>query len=170
MSDIGLLEAITFTLLLVGLVGCLLPVLPGVLVMWLALAFYYASLWLQHGFVASQGALFALATVIAATGTTAEWWLSSLMATRGGASRRTTALALIGGLLALLLMPVGGVGAVALAVALPAVIVFVLEYRRDRDRRRSARAGCGFVTGWALATAVELAAGIWLLALWLVQL
>jgi uncharacterized protein YqgC (DUF456 family) len=170
MANLPLLEAVTFVLLLVGLAGCVLPVLPGSPLMWLAYLLYYGVGWLQGGFEPREGAVLLLAGLIAAVGTTAEWWLSGYIARRGGASRKTTVMALAAGLIALVFLPFGGVTAIALAVVLPAATVFLLEYRRDRDSGRSAKAGCGYVTGWALATAVELGAGISLLALWLWQL
>ena len=156
--------------MVIGLVGCALPVVPGPPLMFLALLLYDVRLWLDGGLDGGLLALLGIALLAAIAGSSAEWWLSAWVAKRAGADRRSLVLALVGGLAALLFMPFTGGLSLVLALALPVLIVVLLEFQRDGDRRRSLRAGCGYLTGWALATAVEALAGVGLLAIWLVQL
>ncbi len=172
MPTIGLggVELLVTLVLLIGLIGCALPILPGPPLMFLALGLYDLRLWLDGGYSGAQAGLLALAAVLTVVGSLAEWWMSGLMARRAGAQRRTVLLALAGGSLALLLAPFSGGLSLLAALGLPFVLVVLLEHQRDGDRRRSLRAGCGYLTGWALATAVEAASGLSMMVIWLWKL
>ena len=169
-AGLGPAELLVSLAMALGLVGCALPVVPGPPLMFLALLLYDVRLWLEGGLDGGLLALLGFALLAAVAGSSADWWLSAWLARRAGADRRSLALALVAGLAALLLLPVTGGLSLLAALVLPVLVVVLLEFRRDGDRRRSLRAGCGYLTGWALATAVEAAAGVGLLAIWLLQL
>jgi uncharacterized protein YqgC (DUF456 family) len=160
---------LTFMVLVFGLLGSALPAVPGPPLMWLALASYDVVVWLQRGLTVAEGTLLVVATLLAIAGTTADWWLSGLGARGAGAERRSSVLAVIAGFAALIVLPLTGVGVLLAAVVLPVLVVVLAEYGRHGEARRSVRAGCGYATGWVLATAVELGAGLSMLALWLWQ-
>jgi uncharacterized protein len=143
--SIGLL-LLGVALIVVGFAGLLLPVLPGMpLVFFGALAVAAAD-----GFVRVGVFPLVLIAMLALTGTVVEHAASLVGARRGGASRWGFLGAVLGlvvgmffGLPGLLLGP--GIGAVA------------LEYARDQEFRRAATAGAGAFIGFLLGTVLKYA-------------
>ncbi|HQZ69966.1 MAG: DUF456 domain-containing protein [Anaerolineae bacterium] len=168
--DLPLAETVVWIVMLLGLVGCAIPAVPGPPFMWLALAGYDARQWSQGQLQAIDLLILAAAFVLAVAGSTADTWLSLAVAHRAGASRRSVAIAMAVGLAMVLLAPFTGGLSIPAAVGLPFLTVVMLELKKDQDHQRSLRAGCGYVLGWGLAIAVETAAGLAIVTGWIVQL
>ena len=168
--DLPLGETLVWIFMLLGLVGCAIPAVPGPPIMWLALAGYDLVQWRQGQLQAVDLFILAAAFVVALVGSTADTWLSLTVAHRAGASRRSVAIAMAVGLAMVLLAPFTGGLSIPAAVGLPFLTVVMLELKKDQDHRRSLRAGCGYVLGWGLAIAVETVAGLAIVGGWMVQL
>jgi uncharacterized protein YqgC (DUF456 family) len=147
---------ITQFFMLLGILGLVIPVFPGLVVMWLAA--------LGYGIVAGFGILgvvtFAVLTLLMLVGSLIDNLLLAGGARQGGASWLTIAVALLAGVIGTLLFPpIGGIIAAPLAV-------FLLEYSRVRDWKKAWQALLGLATGWGLAYVVRLGAGVMMLLLW----
>lgn len=152
----GLSVALTLIVMLVGLAGVVLPVLPGLALMWLGALAYG----LTQGFGRAGPWLFAAITLLALAGLGVEAVLSHVGARAGGASWRamlaSTALGLVG--FALFSLPglIGG----ALAGML------VVEYWRRHNWREAWKAAGGMAAGCGLSFFVNIAIGLAMLGLW----
>ncbi len=131
--------------MLIGLFGSLAPGIPGVPLVWLALAAYGVLDGFQHLTLLRFAAL----TVLCLISAGAEFWGTQLLAKAGGASGWS---ALAGSCLAVL-----GLIFLTLPMALLLALagVFGLEWRRRADARRAALSSAGWLVGWVLSIVVE---------------
>lgn len=130
---LGTVEAawlVALGLLLAGILGSLLPGLPGpALSLAGVLGYWWATGYTSPGTLALAGLV-----ALAAVGLAADWFAAPLGAKAGGASTRTTAVAgVVGFALLFVLGPLGVVIGVA-------GTVFLLELRRSGDAEASLRA------------------------------
>ena len=155
------LEWTTFGLvqlfMLVGLFGLLVPIFPGLVVMWLASLGWAVA---TRGFSAVGIALFVAITLLMIFGSVIDNLLMGFGARKGGAAWATTLAALVAGVAGTILFPpIGGI------IAAPLVIV-LLEYVRLRDWKKAWRAFTGLTVGWGLSFAVRFVVGVLMLLLW----
>jgi hypothetical protein len=142
--------------LLVGLVGLVVPVFPGLLVMWLAGLGYGIA----KGFDAVGVVIFILISLLAFAGSLVDNLMMGVGARRGGASWVTILVALTAGILGTIIFPpIGGIIAAPLAV-------LGLEYLRLRDWKQAWQALRGLATGWGLSFVVRFAIGLLIMGLW----
>jgi uncharacterized protein len=153
-------QAIILLVMVLGIAGALLPVVPGAVIVWLAALVYD----LVRGFNLRSSAVLAAMTVLAIAASTSDLWLSGAGARRGGASGCAVVLAVIAGIVGLIFFSVIG------AVLLPVATVLVVEMVRLRDPAQALKAGGGYLVGWLLSTGVELLAVLIMIALWLWQI
>lgn len=142
-------------IMLVGLVGTVLPGLPGPPLIFVA-AFLYA---LVEGFHVVGWPTLVVLGLLTLAATTADLWASSVGAKMGGASGWSVALGLVGGLLGLVLFSLPG----AILGALLAVVL--TEIARQDDWRKALKAGRGWLVGWILATLLQLGVGLTMVAI-----
>jgi len=148
---------LTLGVMLVGLVGTLVPVLPGVELIWVA-ALVYA---IAERFATIDPLTFAALTALAAIGITANIWASHLGSRLGGASWQALLAGLgLGAVGCLLGLFVGGIGAVPGGLIGALVGVLLVEYHRRKDWRGAARAGTGWLVGCLLSGFIQMAVGI----------
>lgn len=141
-----LLTVVALGLAALGLLGSVLPGLPGALLAWLGLLVYN----LAGGLSTGRMILLTLATGLTLVALVANILGAQLGARRAGASWWS----LLGGVLAI---PVGFlIFALPGAIVVPALVVSGIELLRARRVAASVQAGLGFVVGWFLATAIEL--------------
>lgn len=168
---IEIVQALAFgvavAFMFLGLVGILLPVMPGILLIWLS-ALAYA---IVDGFDAVGVPAFVAISLIALVSGTADIWMSLLGARSGGASFRSMVLGAVGAIVGFFvltpILPVigslfGGVIGYALGVLLG-------QYHKHRDWRIAARASLGGLAGWGIATAVQLGGGLLIIAIFIWQ-
>ena len=124
-------------LLLVGVVGSVVPVLPGAALSLVGIYLY----WWQTGFVTPWVWAVAAFTVVGLAAMIADYFGGALAASAGGASMKTTALATVVGIP--LLFVAGPVGLV-LGIA---GTVFAAEFYRTRSAGRGARAAAFAAVG-----------------------
>jgi uncharacterized protein YqgC (DUF456 family) len=151
---------LTFLVMLVGLIGTVLPVIPGTVLIFLA-ALLYA---LVEGFQVVGWPTLLVLGLLMLVATTADLWASSVGAKLGGASGWSVLVGLLGGLVGFLFFSLPGaiIGAV--------LGVLLIELIRLGDLRRALKAGSGWAIGWALATVLQLGIGLVMVAIFVWQL
>ncbi len=161
---IQLVQSLAFGLaivcLVVGLVGILVPLLPGMLLIWLSVLAYA----IVDGFQVVTPAYFALLTLLALATGSADWWLPMLGAKVTGASPRAMRYGLAGGIIGFLIAgPLPG------AVLGYALGVLWAEYQRQQDWGLALKASLGGLAGFGIATLLQLAGGLLIIALFLIR-
>jgi uncharacterized protein YqgC (DUF456 family) len=138
--------AVGVVLIVVGLAGLVLPMLPGMPLVFLgAVAVAAADGFTRVGYVS-----LAIMALLAIVGSVLDHVAGVLGAKRGGASRWGMAGAVIGLVVGL---PFGLPG----LVLGPALGAAVLEFARDRELQRAARASTGVFIGFVFGTVVKYA-------------
>lgn len=158
-----LLESITFGLviafILLGLVGIIVPLIPGTLLIWLAVLVYV----LANGMTAVGWTSFIIITLIAIGTGTADLWMPLLGAKSGGASRRSMLLGIVGAIVGSFIFPLlGTVIGYALGILLG-------EYQKVGDWEAAWKASIGGLAGWGLATGIQLGGGLLMLFIFIWQ-
>jgi uncharacterized protein len=147
---------LTLIVMLIGLVGLVVPLFPGVVVIWLGA--------LGYGLLTSFGIVgtifFILITLLMLAGVTVDNVLMGVGARRGGASWWSIILALVAGIAGTLLAPpIGGL------IAAP-LTVFLVEYLRVGDWSKVFIAVRGLATGWGLSILVRIGIGLAMVFSW----
>lgn len=145
--------------MVVGLIGTVLPVIPGTVLIFLS-ALGYA---LVEGFQTVGWPTLAVLGVLALVATTADLWASSIGAKVGGASGWSVLGGMIGGLIGFLVLSL--VGAIIGAI----LGVLLTEIVRLGDWRKALKAGGGWAIGWALATVVQVGIALTMVAIFVWQ-
>jgi uncharacterized protein YqgC (DUF456 family) len=143
--------------MLVGLFGLIIPVFPGILVIWLAALGYG----LVAGFDTLGIVVFALITVAMIAGVTVDNILMGAGARQGGAAWSSIIVGMIAGVVGTIVIPpVGGL------VAAPAAVL-LMEYNHQRDWEKAWRATRGLALGWGLSFLVRFGIGVLMIGMWL---
>lgn len=160
------LQSIIFGLavvfLLIGLVGVLVPLLPGTLLLWLTVA-VYAAVERLNGFAAIDPVTFAAITLIALVTGLSDIWLPMLGARVTGSSWRSLVYGAVGAIIGTFIVPLLG------SIIGYVVGLLVGEYRRYGDWDRALRGAMGGAAGWGIATAIQLGGGLIILIIFVWQ-
>lgn len=144
--------------MLVGLALLIIPIFPGITVIWVAALLYG----IVTGFDTLGIVILVLITVGMIIGVTADNVLMGAGARQGGASWLTIGVALIAGIAGTILFPpIGGLIAIPLAI-------FLLELLRNREWRSAWRATRGVALGWGLSFLVRFGIGLVMISAWLI--
>jgi uncharacterized protein len=148
--------ALTLVVMLIGLVGLVVPLFPGIVVIWLGA--------LGYGLLTSFGTVgtifFILITLLMLAGVTVDNVLMGVGARRGGASWWSIILGMVAGIAGTFLAPpIGGLIAAPLAV-------FLVEYLRVGDWSKVIAAVRGLATGWGLSFLVRFGIGLVMIFFW----
>jgi len=153
--------------MLVGLIGIVVPILPGTVLIWLGILAYA----LVDGFQAIDWLTFIVLTLIALITGTADIWLALLGAKTGGASFWALFYGLIGGIVGFFLfgalLPIvgnlfGGIIGYALGI-------LIGQYQKHRDWNLALRASFGGIVGWGIATIVQFGGGLLMIVVFIWQ-
>ena len=130
----------------IGLLGAVLPMIPGPPLVFLG------ALWYAHQTGYEQVGWFSLAIllVLALVGSTADLWMSAFGAKKSGASIWSTVAATIGGVIGLMLLSLPGL----FIGSLGAIVFF--EYSRHKDWNKVRQAAKGYLVGYLLSIVVEI--------------
>ncbi len=142
--------------MLVGLFGLIVPLFPGILVIWLT-ALAYGIL---TGFSNIGILLFIVITLLMIVGEVMDNVMMGLGARKGGASWVSIALALVAGVVGtFLLPPVGGL------IAAPLSMLAVETYRRG-NWEQAWQSLKGMATGWGLSFLLRFGVGLVMMLMW----
>ena len=167
----ALFEALVFGIavvaMFIGLFGTLLPILPGVVLIWLT-ALGYA---LYDGFEAVGLPTVFVITLITVVAVTSDLWLPLIGSKKGGASKRAMMFGLIGSLVGfLLLTPFFPIfGSIFGGIIGYAIGTLLGQYHKYRDWDIALRASIGGVAGWGVSVALQMAAGVLIMAIFIWQ-
>lgn len=151
-------EVLLGLVMLAGLVGVVVPVLPGLLlilgagIVWVPIAGAGAAGWVVVGAMA----------LLAAAGTAATVWIGGRRAARSGVPRWVLTAGAVGAVIGFFVVPV--VGAL---LGGPAGI-FVAELARVRDPSRAWASTLEALKGVGLGIVVQFVAGVAMIAVWAV--
>ena len=151
--------ALTLLAMLIGLIGIVLPVIPGTIVIFVA-ALIYA---LIEGFQAAGWPTLVVLGLLTIVATTADIWATSAGAKMGGASGWSVLVGLIGGLVGFVVLSLPG------AILAAILGVLLAELIRVGDLRQAFKAGGGWVLGWVLSTVAQLGIGLVMVAIFVWQ-
>jgi uncharacterized protein YqgC (DUF456 family) len=154
MPDISIQTAL---IMAAGLLGCIIPALPGPPLVFLG-AVYYA--W-QTGWREVSWPSLIVLFLLMLVGATSNFWLPFLGTRKSGASVWTSVAAFAGGIIGMIFLSLPGIFIGALGA------IALLEYSRHRDWHKVVRAGKGYLAGYLLSIVVEVAICIAMIFLFL---
>jgi uncharacterized protein YqgC (DUF456 family) len=135
------LNIVIYLIMAVGLIGMIIPIYPGVVIIWAA-ALIYGFI---TGFATLEIWVLVLITALMIVGTLVDNVLMGGKARQAGASWISIAGALLAGVAGTFAFPpLGGI------VAAP-TLLFLLEYARLRDSQKAWGVTKGLLTGWGLS-------------------
>lgn len=142
----------------VGAVGTIVPLVPGVSLVWGAGLVYG----LDRGFGAVGVVAFALMTGLAVAATVAGYVVPKRWATGAGASRASVWLGVAGAVVGFFVVPIVGllIGGV--------LGIYVGERQRTGDTDAAWRATRATITGFGIAALVQFSAALSMIAVWVV--
>jgi uncharacterized protein YqgC (DUF456 family) len=156
-----ILQTLTLFFLLVGLFGLIIPVFPGLTVMWLA-ALIYALIQSASGLMGwVDWMLFAIITLLMVGGNIVDnLIIASKMRGHEIPWRSIILCYIVGILVSLILTPLAGLIASPLSL-------LGLEYLRLRDKKLAFESAKVFMIGWGAAFAARLGVGILMIIFWM---
>jgi uncharacterized protein YqgC (DUF456 family) len=148
----------TYLIMAVGLVGMVLPIYPGVVIIWAAALIHG----LVTGFATLEVWVMVIITLLMVAGTLVDNLLMGGKARQAGASWISIGGALLGGLIGTFAFPpLGGI------IAAPTML-FLLEYARIRDSAEAWEITKGLLTGWGLSFLARFLIGLAMIVIWAV--
>jgi uncharacterized protein YqgC (DUF456 family) len=149
---------LTLFVMLVGLFGLVIPIFPGIMVIWLAALGYG----LVHGFGTLGGWMFGLITLLMIAGIFVDNVLMGLVARQGGVSWVSIIAGIFAGLIvSLAWTPIGGIFAAPL-------VLMLSEYFRTSDWKQMLVALRSMTAGWCLGVVARVGLGVVMIILWAV--
>jgi uncharacterized protein YqgC (DUF456 family) len=149
---------ITLVIMLVGLFGLVIPIFPGILVIWLAA--------LGFGIVAGFKILgiwmFALITILAVAGMVLDNVFMAAGARKGGAAWTTLFIGVVAGVVGTILFPpIGG-------LILAPVVIFLIEWSKQKDWRKALLSIRGMAVGWGFSFVGRFGIGVLMIICWII--
>jgi uncharacterized protein YqgC (DUF456 family) len=150
------LNIFIYLVMAVGLIGMVLPIYPGVVIIWAAA--------LIHGLATSFETMeiwvLVIITLLMIGGTLVDNLLMGGKARQAGASWISIGGALLGGLIGTFAFPpLGGI------IAAPTML-FLLEYARIRDSNEAWETTKGLLSGWGLSFIARFLIGLAMIVVW----
>lgn len=153
-----ILTGITLVVMLFGLFGSIIPILPGLVIIWVAALGYG----IYMGFDTLGWIMFAILSVLMVIGELAEHVLMGTFAHKEGASWWVVLIVLVVAIAGNLVVPVLG-GILAGLFAL-----FGMEWLRSKDARKAMAGTKGLLVGFAWGFAARFTAGLMMICTWCV--
>ena len=152
------LNIFTYVIMAVGLLGLVIPIYPGVTIIWAAALIHGIA----TGFAVLEIWVLVVITLLMITGNLVDNLLMGGKARQAGASWLSIAGALAAGLIGTFVFPpIGGI------IAAP-TLLFLLEYARLRDSQESWDITKGLLTGWGLSFVARFLIGLAMIAVWVI--
>ncbi len=151
-----LVLGLALVVMLVGLIGLLIPVLPGTVIIWLAALGYG----LFSGFGTLGWVMFGFISVIMIVSTVIDNLVVGAKTVQGGAALSSVVWGILAGVVfTFVVPPFGGL------VAAP-LVIFLLEYRRTGSKDRAINAVKDLTIGVGLSWVMRLGMGLLMIVLW----
>jgi len=147
---------VALVLMLLGLFGVFVPVMPGLVIVWIVGT--GSLLWLESDAIGWWVA--AWLTALFAAGTVATVWLPARRGRAAGASARSLAIAGIGASLGFFLVPVAGFLLGGLAG------LYLGEWRRLGDPDEARSSVLSVLRGYGVGVVIEMVVGVVMIASW----
>jgi uncharacterized protein YqgC (DUF456 family) len=161
-----LLQVITLAFMLVGLTGMIIPIFPGIIVIWLAALLYAIGEFLAGKMDIWGWLLFALITILMIVGNFVDEIIMARKLRETGTPWSSIAIGFVAGIIAsLFLTPFVALVATPLAL-------YLAEYRRLGNGREAIHSAKNWLIGfgWSFAALFAIGAvmiGLWMLWAWL---
>jgi len=153
-----LIAIVTGIVMLIGLLGVLLPLIPDLIIIWGAALGYGLIL----GWGESGPWLFGAITLFGIIGIASDIWVSGVGGRLGGASIKSVLVGLLLGIIGFIfLTPIGG-------LVLLLVGTFTMEYHRLGDAEEALKGMLGVGLGYGASFGVKLLLGLLMMGLWVV--
>ena len=157
----AILKGITFVFMLVGLVGTLIPIFPGIPIIWLAALFYAIFSNMAGTMTGWDWFLFVLITILAIFGTVVDNIILASKLRDHGAPWRSIILTGLGAIvISLFFTPLVG-------LLTSPLVLFGVEYLRLRERNLAWASTKALLVGFSWAIAALFAVGSVMIGLWL---
>jgi uncharacterized protein len=166
-NDLSLLYPLSYLLILLGLIGAVVPILPGSVLIWLG-AFVYAQ---ASGFKAfGWPTLIVLGLMVVVTWGS-DLFLTTLLSRKSGASWKATLGAIIGGIAGGLLLSglFPFLGTILGALTGSVLGILVVEYLGRRSWRAAFSAAKGYIFGYLASAILQLVLCLAMIAIFLLQ-
>ncbi len=151
--DLSAISIAGYLLIILGLIGAVVPLLPGPIIIWLG-----ALLWAWgDGFVRVGWPTLSLLLLLALLGWASDFLLTMMIGRKSGASWRAIGGAIVGGIVGGLLLSgiVPIIGSLVGAILGALTGAFVVEYSATRSNEAALRAMKAYLGSMALAALVE---------------
>jgi uncharacterized protein YqgC (DUF456 family) len=156
-----LLETLTLFVLLVGLGGLLIPIFPGLTVMWLATAFYALVQAFSKNMATIDWVLFATITLLMMIGNI----LDNLIIAKNVRDKQVPWMSIILGFLVGIIVSIFATPLVGI-IAAP-LGLFVAEYMRLKEHKFAFDSTKAWLTGWGKSLAARIVIGVIMVGLWM---
>ena len=166
MGEINPLHLVGYTLIVIGVIGVILPLVPGPLLIWLG-----ALVWAWgDGFERINWVVLTILGVLAALAWASDLLLTTAMSRRGGVSWKAIAGAIAGGLAGgLLLTGIPVIGTLFGALVGAMLGILVVEWFDKRNLRRALRATWSYLLGSLAASALEIIIAVVMVSIFIWQ-
>ena len=152
------LNILIYLIMAVGLFGMVVPIYPGVVIIWAAALIHG----LATGFLTLEVWVLVVITLLAIVGTLVDNFLMGGKARQAGASWISIGGALLAGVIGTFAFPpLGGL------IAAP-TLLFLLEFARLRDSAEAWGITKGLLTGWGLSFVARFMIGLVMILIWAV--
>jgi uncharacterized protein len=155
-----MIESITLFVLIVGLLGLVVPVFPGLTVMWLATVFYAIVQFLGRKMTWVDWVLFALITLLMLVGNVLDNIIIAKHVRDKDVPWSSIIWAFVAGIIvSIFLTPIAGIIASPLGL-------FLAEWYRLKDRNTAFASTKAWLTGWGWSFLARFGVGILMILLW----
>ena len=160
-----LLQSITLTFMLVGLFGLVIPIFPGIVVIWLAALIYAAAAVINNTMDIWGWLLFALITVLMIVGNFVDNIIMARKLRETGTPWRSIAIGYVAGVVSSLFLTPDA------ALLITPLALYLAEYQRLRSGREAIQSAKSWLIGfgWSFVAMFVIGAvmiGLWMLWAW----
>jgi uncharacterized protein len=153
-----IIQGITLAVMLLGLL--VVPILPGLVIIWLAGLGYG----LVAGFSTLGWIIFTILTLLMLGGSIIDNILMSTSAHKEGAPWWVVLIAMIAAIIGSFTIPVPIIGGILVAL----LTLFAIEWLRRKDWRKALISLKGMLIGWGWAFVIRFIIGLVMIGLWLI--
>ncbi len=156
-----LIIVLTFVVMIVGLVGTVLPALPGIELIWLAGVAYGAFSWWTFNATSWWSvAWLILFTLLLIIGEMLSYFVAYAAPVKTGASWQAIVASIVLGFIGMFVIPI--IGALLGAI----LGVFLVEWMRRKNWQEAMKATTGALWGYGLSIGVQFIFGILMMGVW----